>query len=142
MVLTWKLWNKNEHKLLKRVIIYLWRSVLTLELSPFTYVWLWIFLVQVIDIPKIGCICNRSVKTVLCRSCGQMFGGRVRRICLFHPNSIHLMDMVCCPNCKASQIKEFADFDKKRDSWKKCIYTYIYILIDIVHVIALFYVRY
>ncbi|XP_033744031.1 uncharacterized protein LOC117329911 [Pecten maximus] len=58
---------------------------------------------------KVECICNREMKTVLCRSCGMTFKGRVRRICLIHPNNIHLMDLECCPNCKASHIKEFTE---------------------------------
>ncbi|OWF54328.1 uncharacterized protein CG13380-like [Mizuhopecten yessoensis] len=58
---------------------------------------------------KVECICNREMKTVLCRSCGMTFKGRVRRTCLLHPNNIHLMDLDCCPNCKASHIKEFAE---------------------------------
>ncbi|XP_060062611.1 uncharacterized protein LOC132543158 [Ylistrum balloti] len=58
---------------------------------------------------KVECICNRDIKTILCRSCGMTFKGRVRRTCLMHPNNIHLMDLECCPNCKASHIKEFAE---------------------------------
>uniref|UniRef100_A0A8W8KPX4 Uncharacterized protein n=1 Tax=Magallana gigas TaxID=29159 RepID=A0A8W8KPX4_MAGGI len=61
------------------------------------------------------CICDRKVMTVLCRSCGMTFQGRVRQRCLFHPNSIHLMDLECCPNCRATQIKEFTETEEKRN---------------------------
>ncbi|XP_069129326.1 uncharacterized protein [Argopecten irradians] len=57
----------------------------------------------------VECICNREMKTVLCRSCGMTFKGRVRRTCALHPNEIHLMDLECCPNCKATHMKEFTE---------------------------------
>ncbi|XP_013382250.1 uncharacterized protein LOC106153030 [Lingula anatina] len=53
------------------------------------------------------CCCNRSVKNIVCRACGHIFQGRVRRQCHLHPKTIHLMDMDCCPNCKATHLKEF-----------------------------------
>ncbi|XP_074651273.1 uncharacterized protein LOC141906028 [Tubulanus polymorphus] len=56
------------------------------------------------------CSCNRPIKSVLCQACGHCFKGRLRLVCLEHPNLIHLMDLECCPNadCQANNnLKEF-----------------------------------
>ena len=46
---------------------------------------------------------------ILCRSCGGVFRGRVRQICVYHPTSRYLMDYEVCPSCKATQLTEFEE---------------------------------
>ena len=58
---------------------------------------------------------------ILCRSCGNVFRGRVRQICRYHPNSRYLMDYEVCPVCKATQFREFEeisdmDCEKERNT--------------------------
>lgn len=64
------------------------------------------------------CICNRKIMGILCRSCGNVFRGRVRQICSYHPNSRYLMDYEVCPVCKATQFcefKEITDMDCEKE---------------------------
>ena len=53
-----------------------------------------------------GCVCLRKLKLVLCKDCGNTFRGRVRRLCKIHPNSIYLLDMDTCKDCKQGQLHE------------------------------------
>ncbi|XP_041359241.1 uncharacterized protein LOC121375714 [Gigantopelta aegis] len=64
------------------------------------------------------CVCERPVRTILCRSCGYIFPGRLRVCCPVHQTTIHLMDINCCPNCRAVHLKEFksANVGKKNTS--------------------------
>ncbi|KAK3611088.1 hypothetical protein CHS0354_000093 [Potamilus streckersoni] len=59
------------------------------------------------------CICNRRIQNILCRSCGSVFSGRVRKMCPIHPNEIHLMDFVCCPNCKVESLQEIGVCERR-----------------------------
>ena len=56
--------------------------------------------------PVTLCICDREKQKILCRSCGAVFDGRIRKKCVIHPNEIHLMDILCCPNCKTNYLQE------------------------------------
>ena len=56
--------------------------------------------------PVTLCICSREKQRILCRSCGAVFDGRIRKQCVIHPNEIHLMDILCCPNCKTNYLQE------------------------------------
>ena len=47
------------------------------------------------------CICNRAKQGVLCQSCGEYFEARVKRECAQHPKAIFLLDVSCCPKCRA-----------------------------------------
>ncbi|KAL3879265.1 hypothetical protein ACJMK2_031567 [Sinanodonta woodiana] len=62
------------------------------------------------------CICNRKLQNILCRSCGNVFSGRVRKLCLNHPNEIHLMDFFCCPVCKTESLQEFGVCERKKSA--------------------------
>ena len=55
------------------------------------------------------CICNRDKQVVLCQSCGSYFEGRVKKECAQHPKAIFLLDVSCCPKCRAGleALKEF-----------------------------------
>lgn len=59
------------------------------------------------------CICNRPLQDILCRSCGHIFVGRVRKKCRYHPSEIHLMDMTCCPKCKTTSLLEIQGTAKR-----------------------------
>lgn len=68
---------------------------------------------------KAHCTCQRHMKNILCQACGNVFFGRIRTMCLLHPNVIHLMDLECCPNCQANEMKEFSDCtNENRNFWK------------------------
>ena len=43
---------------------------------------------------------------MLCKDCGNIFRGRVRWLCKIHPNSIYLLDMDTCKDCKQGQLQE------------------------------------
>ena len=58
------------------------------------------------------CICRRQKQKILCRSCGHVFDGRVRKKCILHPNEIHLMDQLCCPLCKTTYLQEIGGFSQ------------------------------
>jgi len=80
-----------------------------------------LFFLQTASVPT-KCICNRKIMGILCRSCGNVFRGRVRQICTYHPNSRYLMDYEVCPVCKATQFREFEeisdmDCEKERNTW-------------------------
>ncbi|XP_059092558.1 uncharacterized protein LOC131887855 [Tigriopus californicus] len=49
------------------------------------------------------CLCHRPPTVIMCRMCGHMLVGRVRKRCLAHPRHIYLYDLNRCPisNCLA-----------------------------------------
>ena len=53
-----------------------------------------------------GCGCLRPVQLVLCRTCGKTGRGRVRQQCKVHPNSIYLLDMDRCKECRGEELQE------------------------------------
>ncbi|CAH1777345.1 unnamed protein product, partial [Owenia fusiformis] len=55
------------------------------------------------------CNCNRGQKLIGCQACGHMLNGRIRTMCVQHPNVIHLMDLEVCPNCRSASLKEYGD---------------------------------
>jgi len=64
------------------------------------------------------CLCNRPLQDILCRFCGYIFVGRMRKRCRYHPTEIHLMDITCCPKCKSAYLLEIQGTQKQpeRDS--------------------------
>merc|ERR1719219_3287082 len=48
------------------------------------------------------CHCFRPIKKIVCRICGKMTIGRVRRLCQVHPNHIWLLDVSACPRCEVN----------------------------------------
>ncbi|KAL4223273.1 hypothetical protein ACF0H5_016745 [Mactra antiquata] len=56
--------------------------------------------------PQAMCICDRKVQDILCKSCGYIFVGRVRKPCMEHPNQILLMDSERCPKCTTDSLME------------------------------------
>jgi hypothetical protein len=88
------------------------------------------FFLQTVSVPT-ECICNRKIMGILCRSCGNVFRGRVRQICRCHPNSRYLMDYEVCPVCKATQFREFEEIsdmecEKERNTWAVKYIIYIF----------------
>ena len=65
--------------------------------------------------PASLCICRRQRQKILCRSCGHVFDGRVRKKCFLHPNEIHLMDQPCCPLCKTTYLQEIGGLTPSAD---------------------------
>ncbi|PBC26768.1 hypothetical protein APICC_01080 [Apis cerana cerana] len=47
------------------------------------------------------CLCNRPHGFVLCNVCGYLTKGRVRYFCPIHPQTIFLLDIAQCPQCKS-----------------------------------------
>merc|ERR1712117_979107 len=48
------------------------------------------------------CVCFRPLKKIVCRICGKMIIGRVRRLCAAHPKHIWLLDVSACPRCQVN----------------------------------------
>ncbi|XP_078039909.1 uncharacterized protein LOC144471592 [Augochlora pura] len=46
------------------------------------------------------CLCNRPHSYVLCNVCGYLTTGRVRYFCPVHPQTIFLLDIAQCPQCR------------------------------------------
>lgn len=54
-----------------------------------------------------GCqICDRSDRTVFCKTCGHNWKGRQRIKCDKHPSTVMLMDSLNCPDCHSIDLKE------------------------------------
>lgn len=51
-------------------------------------------------------ICDRSDKTVFCKTCGHSWKGRQRIKCEKHPSTVMLMDSLNCPECHSVDLKE------------------------------------
>ena len=68
------------------------------------------------DRQKSPCVCDRPKKIVLCQNCGSTFHGRVKGRCEQHPLAIFLLDIACCPNCKAGpeRLKEYGDSEPQQ----------------------------
>merc|ERR1712098_1045479 len=60
---------------------------------------------------NVGCICERSMKLVMCSLCGLTKPGRVSFQCQYHPRAIFLSDLKECPSCKIGGIAKLKEFD-------------------------------
>merc|ERR1712037_434742 len=62
----------------------------------------------------LACHCYRPVKKIVCRICGKLVIGRVRRLCPIHPNHIWLLDVSACPKCAVNPMY-LLEYDLKDD---------------------------
>ncbi|CAL7938854.1 unnamed protein product [Xylocopa violacea] len=53
------------------------------------------------SVAKNTCLCHRPYSFVLCNVCGYWTKGRVRHFCPIHPQTVFLLDITQCPQCKS-----------------------------------------
>lgn len=66
------------------------------------------------DLDEKECICLRPLKRIVCRGCGYYIVGRVQKHCEAHPMETYVMDITCCPQCKACPIYLYEALDSKK----------------------------
>ncbi|PNF41466.1 hypothetical protein B7P43_G13304 [Cryptotermes secundus] len=61
------------------------------------------------------CLCTRPSTNVLCRVCGYITVGRIRRSCPQHSTTLYLMDLEQCPRCRtySFMMQEFSTDEAK-----------------------------
>jgi len=60
---------------------------------------------------EVDCVCDRPLKLVMCRLCGETFRGRLRLVCPRHPGQIFLQDVTACRGCSQADTQQMQEFD-------------------------------
>ena len=56
-------------------------------------------------------LCERSIKMILCKLCGNTTTGRTATRCPSHPRQVFLQDLIKCPACRQGDLNNLQEFD-------------------------------
>lgn len=58
---------------------------------------------EMVEMGRDSCSCQRDPGLVVCRDCGEVTPGRLRRVCQQHPLAVHSTDIFACRGCGQSK---------------------------------------
>ena len=74
-----------------------------------------------VSAPDGGCsLCDRPIKLVLCKLCGNTTTGRIAAPCPAHPRRLFLQDLTKCPACENADLDNLKEFELP-EGMKECV---------------------